>query len=70
MKKLVWAMKRHHAQGGGKVGTLPSKSAPYTTSAPAATSAMDRGDSYETNAILREIRDELRQMNSNLQSKG
>lgn len=63
-KKLVWAMKRASAQGHN------NQSAPARLSfAPPAHSAMDRGFSNEeTNAILRDIRSELIELNANLKN--
>jgi len=62
-KKLVWAMKRATAQGG--ISKLPTTSAP-----PVAQSAMNRGESNEdTNAILRDIRSELRELNANIKNQ-
>jgi len=64
-KKLVWAMKRANAQGGQG----PNQSSAPLSFAPPAHSAMDRGFSNEeTNAILRDIRSELIELNANMKN--
>lgn len=68
MKALVWAMKRHQAGGGGAI--MAQQQIPTSSGeAPSMMAAMDRGDG-ETNEILREIRDELRELNTHLREKG
>ena len=57
-KKLVWSMKRATAAGGGQVYAAPSLG------------MMDRGfGNDDTNQILKDIRNELKELNSNLKNK-
>ena len=57
-KKLVWSMKRATAAGGGQVYAAPSLG------------MMERGfGNDDTNQILKDIRNELKELNSNLKNK-
>eukprot|EP00985_Skeletonema_marinoi_P009641 scaffold4491_cov130-Skeletonema_marinoi.AAC.5 len=63
-KQLVWAMKRAASAKGG-----PMQSSAPLSFAPPLQSAMDRGFSNEeTNAILRDIRSELIELNANFKN--
>eukprot|EP00978_Attheya_sp_CCMP212_P004513 scaffold9821_cov47-Attheya_sp.AAC.7 len=63
LKKLVWAMKRAHAQGQPVQSSAPAVSSP-------AAAVMNRGGSDEdTNSILRDIRSELKELNANINIK-
>ena len=69
-KQLVWAMKRENAKGGS-IPTISKQQSTFATSSPVALSSevMDRGMSNEeTNAILREIRSELKELNVNIKN--
>jgi len=68
-KKLVWAMKRAQAQGGGVMARVATSPGAYETSAAPTMSSMDRGiSSEETNAILRDIRSQLIELNENIKN--
>ena len=61
-KKLVWSMKRASALGGGQVAS-PSIAAPISLG------MIERGfGNDDTNQILKDIRSELKEMNSNLKN--
>ncbi len=61
-KQLVWAMKRASAKGQNQLSAQPSFAAPLQ-------STIDRGfGNEETNAILRDIRSELVELNANMKN--
>ena len=63
-------MKRANAKGGS-IPTISKQQSTFATSSPLALSSevMDRGMSNEeTNAILREIRSELKELNVNIKN--
>ena len=64
-KQLVWAMKRANAKGQSVSPALVSSSPVLGAQ------VMDRGmNNEETNAILRDIRSELKELNANIKNMG
>ncbi|CAB9512444.1 expressed unknown protein [Seminavis robusta] len=74
LKNLAWAMKRAQA-GGGTYGSGGAAATPQQhqqqsfPQAPAGGTMNDRGDSSETNALLKDIRQELRELNKQLRKQ-